>query len=191
MANKNVWFLNPEKNQESISWVINRLNCNTYTGKNGQLIFLFKNYLVNYIQSIVPNFDENDIEEASYITADVDERYAESAGASILTKSAKASSELQKILHDRSVSDMFPGKLMKRFLIWPWILGWNFDGLETGKLSAHCQRASVEELLERRPVWIGQYEESISIEALRTRESYEESTDDLFFGPSWARRTSW
>ena len=38
----------------------------------------------------------------------------------------------------------------------------------------------MEELLERRPVWIGQYEESISIEALRTRESYEESTDDLF-----------
>ena len=113
MAHKNLCFLNPEKNQESISWVINRLNCNTYTGKNGQLIFLFKNYLVNYIQSIVPNFDENDIEEASYITADVDERYAESAGASILTKSAKASSELQKILHDRSVSDIFPGKLIK------------------------------------------------------------------------------
>ena len=71
---------------------------------------------MNYIKSIVPNFDENGIEEASYITADIDEKYAESAGASILTKSAKASSELKKILNDRSVSDMFSGKLMKRFL---------------------------------------------------------------------------
>ena len=79
-------------------------------GKNGQLIFLFKNYLVKYIQSIDPNFNKNDIEEASYITADVDGRYAESVGASILTKSPKVASELQKILHDRNVSDMFPGK---------------------------------------------------------------------------------
>ena len=78
------------------------------------MIFSFKNYLTNYIQSIDPNFDEDDIEQARYITADVDERYAESAGASILTKSAKASSELQKILHNRSTSDMFPGKFMIR-----------------------------------------------------------------------------
>ena len=108
-------FENPVKKQESISWVLNRLDCNSYYGKNGQLIFSFKNYLTNYIQSIDPNFDEDDIEQARYITADVDERYAESAGASILTKSAKASSELQKILHDRSTSDMFPGKFMIRF----------------------------------------------------------------------------
>ena len=82
--------------------------------KNYQF-FDFKNYLVNYIQSIDPNFDENDIEIARYVKAYVDDTYADSAGASILTKTAKASSEIQKILHDRSVSDMFPGEFTKRF----------------------------------------------------------------------------
>ena len=102
------------KNQKSISWVLNQLNCNLINGKNYQY-FNFKNYLVSYILSIDPNFDKNDIEIARYVKAYVDETYADSAGASILTKSAKASSELQKILHDRSVSDMFPGKFTKRF----------------------------------------------------------------------------
>lgn len=46
----------------------------------------------------------------------------------------------------------------------------------------------MDELLDRMPTWMKQYEESISIEALRTRKSYTENDDELFLGPSWAKK---
>ena len=36
--------------------------------------------------------------------------------------------------------------------------------------------------------WMEQHEESISIEALRIRKPNEENADELFLGPSWAKK---
>ena len=101
---------NPVQNQESISWIHDRLQCTSYRGPNGQLIFGFKNYLVKYIQSIDPQYQVNDILNALYCTTDIDDRYAECIGAMIFTTTPEASSKIQRILHDRPVSDIFPGK---------------------------------------------------------------------------------
>ena len=46
----------------------------------------------------------------------------------------------------------------------------------------------MDELLDRMPPWMEQYEESISIEDLRIRKSNEENADELFLGPSWAKK---
>ena len=46
----------------------------------------------------------------------------------------------------------------------------------------------MDELLDRMPPWMEQYEESISIEDLRIRKSNEENVDELFLGPSWAKK---
>ena len=101
---------NPFQNQESISWIHDRLQCTSYRGSNGQLIFEFKNYLEKYIQSIDPQYQVNDIRKALYCTTDIDDRHAECIGAMIFTKTAEASSKIQRILDDRPVSDIFPGK---------------------------------------------------------------------------------
>ena len=100
----------PVQNQESIAWVESRLNCKSYLGKTGQPIFRFKNYLVNYIHSIDPNFKQNEIEgEALYVTYDKWGDRRDCAGGFIYTKTPEASSELKRILDGRNISDMFPG----------------------------------------------------------------------------------
>ena len=62
-------------------------------------------------------------------------------------------------------------------------------GLETGKLSAFFQRASLEDA-RLYSKWFGYYKESISIEDLPTRKSYkaQENTAELSLRPSWATK---
>ena len=108
-------FENPVQNQESIAWVESRLKCKSYLGKTGQPIFTFKNYLVSYIHSIDPNFQDNEILKALYVTTDG------RAGGFIYTSTPEASSELKRILYDRNISDMFPGmknlKILRNFTL--------------------------------------------------------------------------
>ena len=97
-------FENRIKNQESIDWIRNRLNCKElYWNKTGRPIFKFKNYLVSYIQSIDPNFQANDIDEALYV-GDVSD-----SAAAIYTNKSEAANKIERILQDRNVSEMFPG----------------------------------------------------------------------------------
>ena len=98
-------FENRIKNQESIDWIRNRLNCKKlYWRKTGRPIFEFKNYLVSYIHSIDPNFQANDIDEVLY-----DGRVSDSAAALIYTNKSEAANKIERILQDRNVSEMFPG----------------------------------------------------------------------------------
>ena len=73
---------------------------------NGGLNFGFKKYLVKYIHSIDPNFQVNDIEQALYVSSDIE---VESASAIIKTRSKETSDEIKKLLDHRNVSDMFSG----------------------------------------------------------------------------------
>ena len=98
-------FENRIKNQESIDWIRNRLNCKElYWRKTGRPIFKFKNYLVSYIHSIDPNFQANDIDEVLY-----DGGVSDCAAALIYTNKSEAADKIERILQDRNVSEMFPG----------------------------------------------------------------------------------
>ena len=67
-------------------------------------------------------------------------------------------------------------------------LDWNFNGLETGKLSVYWLRQSIEFLAQEKR-WVDEYEESISIEDLQTRKSYKAlDTADITLTPSWKRK---
>ena len=88
------------------------MNCALYWDKTGRPIFKFKNYLVNYIKSIDPNFQVNGIAEALYVTSyySPKNKYDTcSAGALIHTNTPEAAFEIKRILQDRKVSEMFPG----------------------------------------------------------------------------------
>ena len=99
---------NPVKNQESISWIRNRLNCVSFEDNYGQMVFKFEDYLVKYIQSVDPDFEANEIIKALYYTtADPDD--GESVAVTIKASRPEASSKIQKILHDRNISDILPG----------------------------------------------------------------------------------
>ena len=100
------------QNQESIAWVRDRLSCSSYLGKTGQPVFSFKNYLVKYIQSIDPNFQASGIDKAYYFTSDEPRapEDPESAGAYVHANTPDAAFEIKRILHDKNVGDMFPGK---------------------------------------------------------------------------------
>ena len=75
---------------------------------NGELIYIFTNYLVKYLQSIDPDFQAQEIIQAIYITAGTGEEDWHT-GASIETRTPEASSKIKELLHDRDVNDMFPG----------------------------------------------------------------------------------
>ena len=80
------------------------MNCKKpYWDNTGKPIFEFKNYLVSYIHSIDPNFKENDIYQALYVTN------ADSSAALIFTNTPESSFEIKRILHDREAGEMFPG----------------------------------------------------------------------------------
>ena len=87
------------------------MNCALYWDKTGRPIFKFKNYLVNYIKSIDPNFQVNGIAEALYVTSYLPNNEYDtcSAGALIHTNTPEAAFEIKRILQDRNVSEMFPG----------------------------------------------------------------------------------
>ena len=74
---------------------------------NGELIYIFTNYLVKYLQSIDPDFQPQEIIQAMYVTAGTEEDWH--AGASIETRTPEASSKIKELLHDRDVNDIFPG----------------------------------------------------------------------------------
>ena len=62
-------------------------------------MFKFTNYLVKYIQSIDPNFDDTGIDEAFYSTK----------RAFINTNKPEAAFQIERILQGKNVGDMFPG----------------------------------------------------------------------------------
>lgn len=75
-------------------------------------MFKFTNYLVKYIHSIDPNFDDTGIDEAFYSTKPYNNLRAddpESSGAFINTNKPEAAFEIERILHGKNVADMFPG----------------------------------------------------------------------------------
>ena len=74
---------------------------------NGELIYIFTNYLVKYLQSIDPDFQE-EIIQAVYFTAGTCEEDSH-AGALIKTRTLEASSKIKELLHDRDVNDICPG----------------------------------------------------------------------------------
>ena len=79
-------------------------------------MFKFTNYLVKYIHSIDPNFDDTGIDGAFYATSNnMRANEPESAGAFINTNRPETANEIERILHDRNVADMFPGiKILKK-----------------------------------------------------------------------------
>ena len=73
-------------------------------------MFKFTNYLVKYIHSIDPNFDDTGIDEAFYVACDnLRADNPESSGAFINTNKPEAAFEIERILHGKNVADMFPG----------------------------------------------------------------------------------
>ena len=110
---------NPIQNQPSDLWIRNSLNCeNSYEAPNGYITYRFKAYLVRFIQSIDPNFDENDIIEALYMTsehADYDDIVNVNFCAGfIYAKTPKAAFNIENLLHKQKVADLFPGYQMPR-----------------------------------------------------------------------------
>ena len=99
------------QNQESIAWIRDQLSCERwFRTKSGELIFKFTNYFVKYIHSIDPNFDDTGIDGAFYATSNYKRaNEPESAGAFINTNRPETANEIERILHDRNVADMFPG----------------------------------------------------------------------------------
>ena len=85
--------------QKSRAWIKDRLSCTFYWSTTGLPIFKFKNYLVRYIHSIDPNFQENGVHNALYCEY----------GAMIFANTPEAASEIKRLLHDRNTSDVFPG----------------------------------------------------------------------------------
>ena len=75
---------------------------------NGELIYIFTNYLVKYLQSIDPDFQAQEIIQAVYFTAGTGEEDSH-AGALIKTRTLETSSKIKELLHDRDVNDIFPG----------------------------------------------------------------------------------
>ena len=107
---------NPLQNQESIAWVRDRLGSRPFFDKNGKLVFNFTNYLVKYIHSIDPNFDDTGIDEAYYSMKPSNNLRGddiESSGAFINTNKPEAAFQIESILHGKNVADMFPGIFFK------------------------------------------------------------------------------
>ena len=69
-------------------------------GKNGYIVFKCKTFFVRLIQSIDPNFNENEIEEALY---------ANFSKGLIFAKTSEAAFNIENLLHNREVADFFPG----------------------------------------------------------------------------------
>ena len=73
-------------------------------------MFKFTNYLVKYIHSMDPDFDETGIDEAFYATSNnLEAGDPETSGAYIYTNKSETAFEIIRILHDKNVADMFPG----------------------------------------------------------------------------------
>ena len=62
---------------------------------------------MEFIQSIDPDFQVQEIIKAFVVTSGTGEEWH--AGALIETSTSEASSKIKELLHDRNVSDIFPG----------------------------------------------------------------------------------
>ena len=105
---------NPIKNQPSDLWIRNSLNCeNSYEAFNGHIVYKFKAFLVRFIKSIDPTFNENDIREGLYLTGDLDDPDDKGngnySGGLIYAKTPKAAFNIENLLHKQNVANMFPG----------------------------------------------------------------------------------
>ena len=87
-------------------------------GKNGYIVFKCKTFFVRLIQSIDPNFNENDIEDALYVTCDDhdDNGPATYSIGLIFAKTSEAAFNIEALLHKRNVGDFFPGQT--KTVIW-------------------------------------------------------------------------
>ena len=92
-----------------MSWILDRMDCRSSYGKNNQLIFYFREYLLRFILKVDPNFEKDDLIQALYCTADDDEEYAATVGAIVYTRTPEAAHAIQIILHKRRVIELFPG----------------------------------------------------------------------------------
>ena len=77
------------------------------------MLYIFTNFLVEFIQSIDPDFQVQEIIKAFVVTSGTDEEWH--AGALIETSTSEASSKIKELLHDRNVSDIFPGIIYIRY----------------------------------------------------------------------------
>ena len=92
-----------------MSWILDRLSCSISYGKNNQIVYHFKEYLLRFILSVDPNFEEDDLLQAMYCTANDDEEYAASVAAIIITRTSEAAHAIEVILNKRRVTELFPG----------------------------------------------------------------------------------
>ena len=103
---------NPIKNQPSDLWIRNSLSCNdSYEAPNGYITYRFKEFVVRFIQSLDPNFNENDIIEALYVTIDDhdDNGNVDYSIGLIYAKTPTAAFNIENLLHHQNTADMFPG----------------------------------------------------------------------------------
>ena len=88
------------------------MNCeDSYKTKNGYIVYKFKTFFVRSIQSVDPNFNENDIDQALYVAGD-DPNNNENVNFSnglIFAKTPEAAFNIESLLHKRNVADFFPG----------------------------------------------------------------------------------
>ena len=108
-------LLNRTEQQKSIECVETLIGCEanvcdaikptgqTYT----YMVFDFKKFIQKFVQSMDPEFNTNDIEEAYYRT---NEYFGE---AFIFLKSPEAALQIQIKIHKLKVSDIFPGNSSK------------------------------------------------------------------------------
>ena len=99
----NVWGLIKK------GWIRNYLSCkDSYEAPNGYTTYKFKAFVVRFIQSLDPNFNENDIIEALYVTTDDNGNVDYSIGL-IYAKTPTAAFIIENLLHHQNVADMFTG----------------------------------------------------------------------------------
>ena len=108
-------LLNRNEQQKSIEWVEDLIGCEAKvcdaikpTGESYTVIvFDFKKFLHQFVHSLDPEFNANDIEEAYYRS---NEYFGE---AFIFLKSPEAALQIKMKIHQLKVSDMFPGNVSK------------------------------------------------------------------------------
>ena len=159
--------------------------------KNGYIVFKFKTFFVRLIQSIDPNFNENEIKEALYVTCDGhdDNGPVNYSIGLIFAKTSEAAFNIENLLHNREVADFFSRLLdaktvILRLTIVILILGWNFNGLKDGEfqyLSVRFNKASVDDFQLK---WTTLYQNSMSRELFKSNMTFCSRNHGRFV-PSW------
>ena len=95
-------FQNPNQQQKSIAWVEDRFECDKPV-ESAAMVFDFKKFLLKFVNSLHPSFDETDIEKAYYKSKPT------VGNAIVLFRSTEAAFKIEKMFHNLPVKDMFPG----------------------------------------------------------------------------------